>query len=337
MKNQVSKETLLNYFAGQATALQKQAIDGWVKEGNNQEIFYEHLALWESQHPQFTVNVSEALHRHQQRMAKQPIEAELLQRTQSSEPVLRGLNSARFGWMFAASVGIMCLLSGLFFKEAILYTTYKTAFGQTCTLTLTDGSQVTLNANSSLRIPRFGFGKRTRDVTLLGEADFSIKHMPNDQPFVVRTDKNFEVVVLGTEFLVNTREKGTKVVLNKGKVRLLYQEGAVSKQLTMKPGNLVMFDRQGRASLKQTQKPQDFISWKEHRFVFDETTLAEISNLFAENYGITLQIPDKALTHWTISGAFTAYSAEELIETLTSASSLTYRQQGNTIVITEDH
>ena len=333
MKNQVSKETLLNYFAGQATALQKQAIDAWVKEGNNQEIFYEYLALWESQHPQFTANASEALQRHQQRIANQPVETDLLQTAYSSEPVLRGLKPARFWWMVAASISIVCLLTGLIFKEAILYTTYKTAFGKTRSFTLTDGSQVTLNANSMLRVPRFGFGKRTRDVTLLGEADFSIRHMPNDQPFIVRTDKNFEVVVLGTEFLVNTREKGTKVVLNKGKVRLLYQEGAVSKQLTMKPGNLVMFDRQGHASLKQTQKPQDFISWKEHRFVFDETTLAEISNLFAENYGIHLQIPDKAMNQWTISGAFTAYSADELIETLASASSLTYRQEGDTIII----
>ena len=112
-----------------------------------------------------------------------------------------------------------------FSKKLFCIPRYKTAFGETRTVTLTDGSQVTLNANSSLRVPRFGFGKRTRDVTLLGEADFSIKHLPDDQRFVVQTDKNFEVVVLGTEFLVNTREKGTKVVLNKGKVRLLYQEG----------------------------------------------------------------------------------------------------------------
>ena len=57
--------------------------------------------------------------------------------------------------------------------------------------------------------------------------------------------------MLGTEFLVNTREKAKKVVLNKGKVQLLYQEGETSKQLMMKPGNLVTFDQTGRVSLKQ--------------------------------------------------------------------------------------
>ncbi|WP_332368063.1 DUF4974 domain-containing protein [Spirosoma telluris] len=71
--------------------------------------------------------------------------------------------------------------------------------------------------------------------------------------------------------------------------------------------------------------------------MFDGTTLAEISNLFAQNYGITLQIPDRALTQWTISGAFTAYSADELLETLASASNLSYKRHGNTIVITQEH
>lgn len=334
MKNQVSKETLFNYFAGGATALQKQLIDEWAKDDSNREFFFECLALWESQNPQFMADTNEALKRHQQRIINQPTNESL---ETLGEPITHWLKPFWFRSLIAASVGIVLLLSGLFFKDNIRFKTYSTTFGETRLVTLTDGSQVTLNANSSLRVPRFGFGEKTREVVLLGEADFSIKHLPNHQHFVVQTNKNFEVVVLGTEFLVNTREKGTKVVLNKGKVRLLYQEGKASKELTMKPGNLVTFDNEGHVSLKQTPKPQDFISWKEHRFVFDGTTLAEISGLFAENYGITLQIPDKALTQWTISGAFTAYNAKELIETLASASNLTYRQQGDTIVITQPH
>jgi len=336
MKNQVSKELLHNYFAGQSTALQKEAIDKWANDDANKEVFFEYLAMWESLNPQFNADSNEALQRHWQRI-EQRTEANTAQPYASDEPMTGRLHSVRFRWMMAASVSILLIMSGVTFRNKLLFTTYSTAFGETSIVNLSDGSRVTLNANSSLRVPRFGFGTENREVILVGEADFSIKHLPAHQHFVVHTDKNFEVVVLGTEFLVNTREKGTKVVLNKGKVRLLYQEGKTSKQLTMKPGNLVTFDKDGCVNLKQTPKPQDFVSWKEHRFVFDETTLAEISSLFNENYGIKLQIPDKALTQWTISGAFTAYSADELIETITSASNLTYRQQGNTIVITQVH
>jgi len=339
MKTQVSKETLFNYFAGRATALQKQVIDEWAKDENNQDFFFECLAVWESQNIQFNADANEALKRHRQRIAQQPeYEAEANSVSVSADSITRPLSSSGwFRWLAAASVGVLLLVGGLVFKDQLRYTTYSTAFGETRAFTLTDGSQVTLNANSSLQVPRFGFGKKTREVILAGEADFSIKHTVDHQHFVVQTNKNFEVVVLGTEFMVNTRERVKKVVLNKGKVRLLYQEGTTSKELTMKPGNLVTFDQQGHISLKQTSKPQDFASWKEHRFVFEQTTLAEISSLFTENYGIQLQIPDKELTQWTISGAFTAHSAKELIETLAAASNLTYRQQGDTIIVTQVH
>ncbi|GAB3950560.1 FecR family protein [Spirosoma harenae] len=339
MKTQVSKESLLNYFAGRATALQKQAIDEWVKDEENRELFFMYLAMWESQNPQFIADDRVALERHRQRMLDGQVSKLATLPSIAEEPATRRLNPTRFRWMMAASVGVILLLSGLYFKDTLLYSTYQTSFGQTRLVKLSDGSQITLNANSSLRVPRFGFGQKNRQVRLIGEADFSIKHLPDHQNFIVQTDKNFEVVVLGTEFMVNTREKTKKVVLNKGKVQLLYQEGKASKQLTMKPGNLVTFDTKGRVSLKETAKPENFTSWKEHRFVFDGTTLAEIGTLFKENYGIELQlqISDKTMSQWAISGAFKAYSADELIEALTSASNLSYRQQGDTIVITQNH
>ena len=337
MKTQVSKESLLNYFAGRATALQKQAIDEWAKEEDNRELFFEYLAMWESQNPQFIADDRKALERHRQRMlgvVEREVETES---TPIEEPVTQQLGSIWYRWLVAASVSLLLLVGGYVFRDSIRYTTFDTGFGQTRSLTLADGSRITLNANSSLRVPRFGFGQKTREVVLAGEADFSIKHLPNHQNFVVRTDKHFEVVVLGTEFMVNTREQTKKVVLNKGKVQLLYQEGQTNKQLTMKPGNLVTFDNTGKVSLKLTEKPENYSSWKEHRYVFDGTTLSEIGTLFKENYGIVLQIPDKALAQETISGAFKAYSADELLETLTSIANLNYRQQGDTIIITQNH
>lgn len=332
MKAQVSRDSLFNYFAGRATAWQKQAIDDWAKDHHNREVFFECLADWENQNPQFIADDRQALIRHQQRVldrSNNDITSTKL-RTSRTKPNW-------FGWMVAASVSLIVIMTSVSIKNHLFYTTYKTNFGETRTIVLTDGSQVTLNANSSLEVPRFNFGKKSREVVLLGEANFTIKHLPDHQHFVVHTNKNFEVVVLGTEFLVNAREVGKKVVLSKGQVRLLYKEGSTSKQLLMKPGNLVTFDHRGHVSLAQTLKPQDYISWKDHRFVFDGTTLAEISTLFVQNYGMKLQIPDKALASWTISGAFTAHSAEELIETIASASDLSYQQRGDTIIITQSY
>lgn len=336
MKPRISRESLFNYFAGQATALQKQQIDEWAKDEQNRESFFECLAAWEAQNSQFTPDVHEALKRHEQRMIHQPV------RPINPAPVIetdvRSLASSPwFRWFIAATIVGALLFAGVQYNDYLFYTTYQTHFGETRTLTLSDGSRVTLNANSTLQVPRFGFGQKTRNVLLAGEADFSIKHLPNHQNFTVQTNKKFEVVVLGTEFMVNTREHGQKVVLNKGKVQLLYQEGETNRQLTMKPGHLVTFDPTGHASVKQVYNSRDFTSWKEHRFVFEQTTLSELGALFQENYGLQLQFSDKELMQWTVSGAFTANSAEELIETLTSASDLTYQRQGNSLIISRQY
>lgn len=336
MKPHISKEALLNYFAGQATALQKQQIDEWAKDKLNQELFFECLAMWEAQNSQFNPDVQVALNRHQQRMVRQFVPA--TEPVKVAEAKTHSLSfPTRFRWLMAATIGVALLFSGIRYKEYILYTTYQAPTGQTRTLTLADGSRVTLNANSSLKVPRFGFSQENRSVILAGEADFSIRHLPNHQNFVVKTNKKFEVVVLGTEFMVNTREHGQKVVLNKGKVQLLYQEGTMNRQLTMKPGHLVTFDQAGRARIKQVHNSRDFTAWKEHRFVFEQTTLAELSILFRETYGIELQFPDKELLQWTVSGAYTANSPDELIEILTSASNLNYQRQSDTILITQPH
>lgn len=327
MKTQVTKETLYNYFSGRATVFQKQMIEDWAQDRQNRELFYGYLALWEREHPQYVADPEVAMDRHRARMAQQN-ENEV----ETEEFVVERRISSRF--MMAASIAFLVLLGGWVFRENILYKTHSTAYGQTRTLKLEDGSQVVLNANSSLKVPRFGFGHRTREVYLTGEANFSVTHTVNHQSFVVKTERDFDVVVLGTEFVVNTRPAAAKVVLNKGKVQLRYQEGNAQKQLTMKPGDLVTMEAGGKANLRQIAKPQNYAAWQEHRFVFEETTLKEVAQLFEDNFGIPVEIPETELAQWTLSGSFTANNAEELLETLTEAANLSYRKEENKIIIT---
>jgi transmembrane sensor len=330
MKTQVTKELLFNYFAGRTTAFQKQLIDEWIKETDNREQFFMWLEIWESQNPQYVADVETATRRHQSRMAQNPEADEL---DHQILPV-RIFHQPWFKWVAAASVSLL-VVGGWINRDDILNEKYTTAYGETRQLTLADGSEVTLNANSTLKVPRFGFGYQTRDVALSGEATFSVTHTTDDQRFVVKTERNFEVVVLGTEFTVYNRERGGKVVLNKGKVQLRYQQGKAPRQLMMKPGDFVTLNRQnGQVKLQKLSQPENAAAWRENRFVFEETSLEEIAHLFKENYGLLLEIADPKLAKWTVSGSFTARNAEELLESLIEGSGLTYKRTGKHIVIT---
>ena len=54
---------------------------------------------------------------------------------------------------------------------------------------------------------------------------------------MVKTENDFDVKVLGTEFEVYARHQDRKVVLNKGKVQLQYPEGTHQKQVLLQPGD----------------------------------------------------------------------------------------------------
>lgn len=325
MKNEVTKDILLKYFAGQATAVEKQGIDEWAKSTENQEFFYTCLMQWENQNLQYKPDVKAAFAKHLARVNVQAVDNQV-------QVPQRG----RFWRFLALAASITLLLSiggGYFFKNVLFFKTYTTGFGKIESFSLSDGTHVVLNANSSLRVPRFGFNEKTREVFLAGEANFEVTHTVDNQHFMVKTDKGFDVEVLGTVFSVFTRGSGSKVVLEKGKVQLNYAENKTPKQLTLSPGELVTIDSVGQTKVKKTKKPEELSAWKNNRFVFDGTPLADLVTLFSDNFGINVILSDKELAQWTISGAFTAYTAEELLEAMTESSNLIFKKEGNRIFI----
>jgi transmembrane sensor len=336
MNTEINKALIFTYFSGRATAFQKKMIEEWVAEGANREQFFVWLQEWEGENLQYYADVDNGIARHWKRLYDQDHMIEV-SRDDTGDAGQRNSRPffSKVNWLVAASV-LVAFFSGLwFFRDNVQYQVYKTDYNETKRIKLTDGSKVVLNSNSSLRVPRFGFGTKTRMVLLYGEADFDIAHTTDHQKFVVKTGKGVDIVVLGTEFNVYARPRGTKVMLNKGKVQLRYQEGSAQKMLTMTPGDFVTMDVNGRANLQKTKNPQKFTSWKAHRFIFEKTTLGEVCHLFEDNFGLQVQIPDTNLAQLTISGSFTALNAEELLEILTEDSGLSYEksEDGRTIIL----
>lgn len=320
----VTQELLFRYFAGNATAFEKQQIDSWMREEANRDSFYACLDLYEHKHRQFQADTGNALERHRKRIAGN---------AEAGTTVSR----RSFPWkLTSVAASVALLAAGYFFKDDLLYRKYKTGFGQTRRITLSDGSHVILNANSELKEPRFALGDTARRVFLNGEADFSVIHTPDDRRLVVKTSDGMEVVVLGTEFTVYDRHHSSRVVLRQGKVELRYREGSSFRKVILRPGELVRVrPKQEQVRVEKTALPEKYRAWSEDRFVFEETSLREIAGLFADNYGVTLEIRDPELADWTISGSFTAHNGQELLELLVEASSLQFTHVGNHILITK--
>ena len=323
MEHKFSKNTLFNFFSGNASPLQKKAIEEWLEEESNREWFFEWLKEWENEHPQFLADTDLAYDRFKANLitGHKKKEARSLYK-----PAQRKISI----WMVAASVMLFLTCSFWFFRDSILYKTYTTAFGEIQSITLEDNSQVALNANSSLRVPRYSFGYGDREVYLRGEAEFSITHTPTHQKFIVTTPDQLSVEVLGTKFIVYSRPRGSKVILQTGKVRV---SNASNESLTIAPGDMVSLDQKGALQKQPAQNVEKFSAWKDGRFIFDHTSLMEITYLIEENFGVKVSIPDTALANRSISGTFQANNVKEMLEMLSDVSDLRITEQDKIYII----
>jgi ferric-dicitrate binding protein FerR (iron transport regulator) len=312
MEQPFSKNTLFNFFSGNATPLQKKAIEEWLKQEPNLEWFFEYLKEWENEHPQFLADTDQAYEQLRSNLKSN--------HSRTKSKLSQQIPNRSFNiWMVAASVFLMFACTFLLFKDAILYKTYTTAFGEVRTFSLEDGSHVALNANSSLRVPRYSFNHADREVFLAGEAEFSVKHTPTHQKFIVTTPDKMSVEVLGTQFIVYSRARASKVILQTGKVRV---SNASNQSLTIVPGDIVTMDQKGLFKKESAQAVQIYSAWKNRRFIFDHTSLKEVTLLIEENFGIKVHLSDATLADRSITGTFQANNALEMLEMLSDVSDL---------------
>ena len=332
MESKFSKSILWAYFAGRATPLQKRLVAEFLRDEANREAFYRALHEWEKENPQFLPDATGDFQRLQLRMEHENRSEEAPETTEPEIRVRRLFPRYRLA---AASVALLALL-GWWQRETLLYRTYSTAFGQVQTIYLPDSSRVTLNANSTLKVPRFSTFNAIREVELAGEAEFSIVHTVDHRRFLVHTPDQLEVEVLGTEFIVYSRNRGSKVVLNRGKVQLRSLKDNRQKPLAIRPGDVVTIDKQGAFKLQSQQPVAEHAAWKEHRFVFNRTPLTEISRQIGEQFGVTVLIPDPALATRQLSGNYPAQSADELLQMMTRLLNLQLRHQNDTLILSLD-
>ena len=335
MDNFITKRLLFDHFAGRLTPLQQSQIAEWLQQPAHHELYYEWLEEWERHNLQYAADPETALHQAllfiDQQGQTQPEPA--IRRLTVGQNWLPGGN-----WMAVAATIVACLAAGLYGSRSYwLFKTVETAFGEVRRVALDDGSVVTLNANSTLRYARFGFGSHTRHVQFRGEALFSVTHTTTDQPFVVETPNGPEVMVLGTQFTVFARPRGLKVALNQGQIRLRYQaenpNQQARRQVLMKPGDLITMSPKGRVQYKRSKQQPLGPAWLKHRFVFDETPLLEVAAVFADEFGVQIEIADSVLAHETVTGSFTAYSADELLEILAERANLRYQKTVTQVVL----
>ena len=331
MKTDINKKLVFDFFAGRLTPLQRKKIENWVQSPQNEELFYLYLEEWENNNSEYEPDGGIALKQYVNYLNTEEKEFSTSYVAKEKRGKYRLLTLRNI----AASLILFVMIGLLVTNELFYFKTYKNTDNEIQSLTLDDGTKIILNQNSSLKIHRWRLTKNTREVYLVGEAKFFVTHTKSNERFIVKTDKNFEVVVLGTEFAVSSRTRGAKVILNKGKVLLNYEEGQKTKHLFMKPGDYVLFNKQNKASLNTFSEKQYLSIWQEKRFVFNKTSLKDVAIMLEETYGLKVKVFGTDLANRKLMGSFQAENLDELLNTISELLRINVIRQNNEVELIE--
>ena len=197
-------------------------------------------------------------------------------------------------WAAAAIIFLTSLAVWQYYSHTSDKLILQTAYGETRQDVLPDGSQVMLNANSTLNYKNWREGT-DREVLVNGEAFFHVKRTAQKTKFIVHTG-NFDVVVTGTQFNVLSRNNKNNVLLKEGSVTVKHN----GQQVSMQPGDYLEFNNTGIQKKAINNSP--VLAWTEHKFIFDNTPMKEVASLVTEFYGIKVTLADENCSKGTISG-----------------------------------
>lgn len=244
--------------------------------------------------------------------------------------------NARFFMRFAAAITAVGLAAGFVWYQVTGSpdsNIYKTGNGQVATFRLSDSSEVTLNANSQLKVTMRQGWYASRQASLEGEAFFKIKKQKSHISFTVHTS-NVDVSVLGTEFNVSDRRDLSTVVLQSGQIKISNTIGRVHEMI-MKPGDLAAFADTSSHFQIRLVNPDDYNSWIHQKLVFDHTSISDVAHLLEDHYGFSVVISKPALAKRTFTATLPSNSLPILLKALEESFNLNITQLDKKLIITD--
>jgi ferric-dicitrate binding protein FerR (iron transport regulator) len=180
------------------------------------------------------------------------------------------------------------------FTETVYNTLYNPRGSKPVSLTLSDGSRVWLNSESSLRYP-VAFSGKQRPVAITGEAYFEVVKN-TAMPFRVSIAGKGTVDVLGTHFNVNSYpdESDTRITLLEGSVRVAVLAGP---PILIQPGQQAVYDNTKQSgttiAVRNGVNMEAVMAWKNGFFHFDQADLYTVMRQLARWYNIEVKYEGK--------------------------------------------
>ena len=271
-----------------------------------------------------------------------------------------GNSNFRFSWRrlaVAASITILIGTSGYLGYQKYRASQFpakelqvNAPLGSRSNIVLPDGSIVWLNSGSKLTY-NDNFGETGREVSLVGEAFFDIKHLGNTS-FIVNTS-DLKIRVLGTQFNVKSYpdEQIIETTLVKGKIKVeKYDVEKSTAPIIMTPNQKLIYTKKvgiaelnpvsdkteptEEADVEEVKKsniriikkvnPQDDSSWKDGKLIIKHESLGMLVRKLERYYNVNISFEDDSIKQFVFSGTLNEVTIEEVLRALEKTSPIRF-------------
>ena len=208
----------------------------------------------------------------------------------------------------------------------------RTPIGAVTAVPLADGSKVTLNTDSQIRI---AVTDRERRINLgRGEAFFEVARDPT-RPFVVVAG-HCRVIALGTQFSVWREADEVRVVVTEGRVRVERSDTPASDDpaTEIAAGSIAHAGDAGvLVEHKRPDEVEETLGWRRGFLFFHDLPLAAAIAEFNRYNQNKIVIDSPAIAGIRISGSFRSTNVSGFVHLLRDGFSINVEQRGEQIVL----
>ncbi|MEX2488017.1 MAG: FecR domain-containing protein, partial [Pseudomonadales bacterium] len=313
--NRQASEWVVLIESGDATDADQARFEAWLSDDPAHRAAYAALGNTQSR-------LAKMRERFGQSDAAEPGLDDVMSKLQRSGRARRGPH--RWSWAAAAAaVLVAAVLGGILYLPGDPVIPYRTEVGERRTESLADGSTVTLNTDTELRVEYTS--ARRRVVMTRGEAFFEVAE-DRHRPFVV-TAGHGSIRAVGTGFAVRLKSPDVvSVTVTEGVVEVTHSpdnpSGTALPRATAEPpvlrrGQRAEYDREATrieevpsAELDRTQ------AWRRGLLVFEDASIAEVIAEVNRYTETRLVIADAEISVLRLGGTFKTGRLEALLDVL---------------------
>jgi ferric-dicitrate binding protein FerR (iron transport regulator) len=243
----------------------------------------------------------------------------------------------------------------------VTYSEIKAPFGSQSEVTLPDGSNVLLNAGSTLKY-RNDFNTTNRDLSLHGEAYFKVARNP-ELPFFVKAG-NINIMAVGTEFNIKAYddEELIETTLVEGKVKITMEDTNDPKNnfIDLNPNQKAIYIKETKSfSLDKVDATDpaepvptktiydnmlispkvdvnQVAAWTEGKLVIRGDALESLCMKLQRKYDVTFIFKDEGIKKYRFSGILLDETLEQVLSAIKLTAPIEYSISGKNVYLNSD-